>query len=86
MDAVDTDGDGNGDDQIRLTDNPAFDCCPGWDPDSFGLIFSSPDRDGNWEIYVTGVARTLAGGPPINITNNSAFDCCGRSWSTGAVP
>ena len=87
MVAADIDGDGNGDNQTRLTTNPAFDCCPGWDPASFGILFSSPDRDGNWEIYVTDIDRALAGGPPINIANNSTFDWlmdrCSLSISVG---
>ena len=69
MDAVDANGDGNGDNIVRLTDNGAFDCCPRWSPDRGSLVFFS-NRDSNNEIYV----MTITGDNPTNLTNNSGQD------------
>jgi len=51
MDATDDDGDGQGDNLRRLTDNAASDFSPTWSPDGKRIAFVS-NRDGNFEIYV----------------------------------
>ena len=70
MDAVDNDGDGNGDNQINLTDNSVTDVAPDFSPDGTKIAFAS-NRDNyyNYDIWVmdadgsdatrltTGVAR-----------------------------
>jgi TolB protein len=51
MDAVDDDGDGNGDNLRRLTNNTAVDSQVAWSPTGAKIAFHS-NRDGNSEIYV----------------------------------
>ena len=41
----------DGSNQIRITNNPAYDDQPKWSPDGSRIAFIS-DRDGNFEIYV----------------------------------
>jgi Tol biopolymer transport system component len=41
---------GDGNNQRRLTDNPANDLSPSWAPGNSAIVFSS-DRDGNWDLY-----------------------------------
>ena len=50
MDAVDIDGDGNGDNQTRLTNNPAHETTVGCTRDGTRIAFESA-RTGNAEIY-----------------------------------
>ena len=42
--------DQDGGNQVRLTNNPAYDDQPKWSPDGSKIVFMS-DRDGNFEIY-----------------------------------
>ena len=53
MDAVDSDGDGNGDNQINLTDNSVTDVDPDFSPDGTKIAFAS-NRDSyyNYDIWV----------------------------------
>ena len=69
MDAVDADGDGNGDNLRRLISSTAFDAYPEWSPDGSSLLFVS-DRDGNSEIYVANSDGT----DPVRLTSNAAVD------------
>lgn len=69
MDATDDDGDGQGDDLRRLTDNAASDSAPAWSPDGKKIAFSS-NRDGNNEIYV----MDADGSEQTNLTNHPAVD------------
>ncbi|MCH8310509.1 MAG: PD40 domain-containing protein [Chloroflexi bacterium] len=78
MDAVDSDGDGNGDNPTNISNNPANDGPTGWSPDSTRII-NSTDRDGNFELYV----MDADGGNPVRLTNNPALDGSG-TWSPGA--
>ena len=76
MDAVDSDGDGNGDNLIRFTTNPAADQSPAWSPDQNRIAFYSA-RDGNFEIYVMDAVDNDGDGNGdnlIRLTNNSAHD------------
>jgi dipeptidyl aminopeptidase/acylaminoacyl peptidase len=54
---------------LRLTNNPATDCCPDWSPDGTKVAFVSY-RDGNNEIYVAGAD----GANPTRLTFDPAFD------------
>jgi Tol biopolymer transport system component len=82
MDATDDDGDGQGDNLRRLTDNPASDFAPAWSPDGKKLAFTS-NRDGNNEIYLIDADVCDASAPPnpdcpdpevTRVTNNPASD------------
>ena len=67
MDAVDADGDGNGDNLVRLIDDPSVDASPDLSPDG-KIVFSSNRDHEDGEIYVadgSGVSR---------LTNNLAID------------
>jgi len=59
----------DGSNQIRLTNNPAYDDQPKWSPDSLKIAFMS-DRDGNFEIYT----MNADGSNQTRITNNPAAD------------
>jgi TolB protein len=69
MDATDDDGDGQGDNLRRLTDNTASESAPAWSPDGKKIAFSS-NRDGNNEIYV----MDADGSEQTNLTNHPAVD------------
>jgi Tol biopolymer transport system component len=70
MDAADEDGDHNGDNLRRLTDNAAVDDQPAWSPGGKKLAFHST-RDGNDEIYVLDAESA---NPARNLTNHPASD------------
>ena len=59
----------DGSDQIRLTNESAFDGSPSWSPDGSMIAFYS-DRDGNSEIYV----MNADGSGQMNLTNHPAED------------
>jgi Tol biopolymer transport system component len=59
----------DGGNQIRLTNNDAFDGDPAWSPDGSRIVFTST-RDGNEEIYVMNANGTNQ----TRLTNNSALD------------
>ena len=74
--------DADGDNQRRLTNNPADDRGPAWSPDGTRIVFMSM-RDGHiidfaptYEIYV----MDADGGNPQNLTNNPSDDRY-PSWS-----
>jgi TolB protein len=69
MDATDDDGDGQGDNLRRLTDNAASDFAPAWSPDHRKIAFTS-NRDGNNEIYEI----DADGAEARRLTNNPASD------------
>jgi Tol biopolymer transport system component len=59
----------DGSNQIRLTNNPAYDDQPKWSPDGSRIAFLS-DRDGNFEIYT----MNADGSAQTRLTNNPAAD------------
>ena len=59
----------DGSNQIRLTNNLAYDDQPKWSPDGTKIAFMS-DRDGNFEIYT----MNADGSGQTRITNNFAAD------------
>ncbi len=72
--------DSDGSNQVKLTNNPAFDWHPDWSPDGTKIVFHS-NRIGNEEIYV----MDADGSNLVNLTNNPAFDV-DPDWSLGIVP
>jgi TolB protein len=72
MDAFDRDGDGNGDNVIRLTTSPAGDAWPEFSPDGTKLAFGS-NRDGDVDVYTMNAAPENAQtNVPANRTNARA--------------
>jgi Tol biopolymer transport system component/subtilisin-like proprotein convertase family protein len=64
----------DGSNQVRLTNNSAWDSNAEWAADGQHIIFHS-FRTGNWEVYV----MNADGSNVVNLTNNSAFDGPGLS-------
>jgi Tol biopolymer transport system component len=76
MDAADRDGDGNGDNLTRLTNNAVTDQDPAYSPDGTKIAFETL-RDGNKEIYMMDAADRDGDGngdSPTRLTNNAAVD------------
>jgi dipeptidyl aminopeptidase/acylaminoacyl peptidase len=76
MDAADRDGDGNGDNPTRLTNNAAVDANPSFSPEGTKIAFETL-RDGNEEIYVMNAADRDGDGNgdnPTRLTNNAVTD------------
>jgi dipeptidyl aminopeptidase/acylaminoacyl peptidase len=74
MDATDLDGDGNGDNLAKLTDNTAvIDTFANFSPDGGQVAFTSR-RDGNFEIYVIKAAPEGPDNQALKITDNSQAD------------
>ena len=84
MDAVDLDGDGNGDNLTRLTTNAAEDAEPAFSPDGTKVVFQS-NRDGNSEIYAISADGT---GTPANLTNSPVVGERHPDWGrvSGSAP
>lgn len=59
----------DGSNQIRITNNPAYDDQPKWSPDGSKIVFMS-DRDSNFEIYT----MNADGSNQTRLTNNLAAD------------
>jgi len=69
MNAVDNDADGNGDNQLRLTNNSGEDSAPAWSPDETRIAFTS-ERDGNRDVY----RMSANGSNQVRLTKSSALD------------
>jgi Tol biopolymer transport system component len=67
MDANDDDGDGNGDNLRRLTDNGATESGPAWSPDGKKIVFASI-ADGDPDVYTMPADGS---DPPTNLTNEA---------------
>ena len=61
--------DADGTNQVRLTNNSAFDSEPNWSPDGTKIVFRS-DRDGNREVYVMNADGTNQ----TRLTNDAGRD------------
>ena len=70
MAAADSDGDGNGENPVRLTNNPTADTFANFSPDGKEVVFTSR-RDLNDELYVVSSDGT---GTPTRLTDNPAVD------------
>ena len=89
MEAEDVDGDGNGDNLVRLTTNGALDEWPSWSSDGNHILFSSL-RSGNFEVYQM---DPVDASPPdgngdnlVNINNTPLANETRPDWSPVAVP
>jgi Tol biopolymer transport system component len=76
MDTADTNSDGNGDNQINLTNNSVDDRVPAWSPDGSRIAFAT-NRDGNYEIYM----MKVDGSDLVNLTNRPANADYAPNWS-----
>ena len=72
MDAVDSDGDGNGENQINLTNDPAVDYQPDWSPDGTRISFISNREDGEYSLW-TVPAPQPAGSPTPGVALLGGF-------------
>ena len=75
MNAVDTNGDSNGDNQIRLTKHAADDDQPDWSPDGTRIAFESYRVDDSFgEIFVMKPRPEGRKNRPVNLTKSSGDD------------
>ena len=80
MDAIDSDGDGNGDNIIQVTNTIMIDHrAPEVSPDGSTIAFGS-FRDGNWDIFVMD-----SNGNETQVTDSPGNDTF-PDWSPGLVP
>jgi Tol biopolymer transport system component len=82
MDTADTDGDGNGDNLTRFTNNTVDDRSPAWSPDGTKIAFVRAGNGASNEVYVMRSSMDDPDGtpPPVNLTNNPASDT-DPNWS-----
>jgi TolB protein len=73
--------DGEGNNQLNITDNPANDRNPSWSPDGQSIAFVS-NRDGNDEIYV----MDADGNNQRRLTNNPVFGRTPAWFGTAKYP
>jgi Tol biopolymer transport system component len=73
--------DSDGNNLVRLTNNPAFDKEPAWSPDGNRIAFST-DRNGNFDIYVMSVKQSIAGNgiPAVLRLTTSPSEDLGPVW------
>jgi len=81
MDAVDVDGDGNGDNWARLTNSGGVDEWPSWSADGSLILFSSI-RSGNFEIYQMEPDGTNL----VNVNNTPLANETRPDWSPVPTP
>ena len=72
MDTVDSNGDGNGDNQTNLTNDPAMDYQPDWSPDGTQISFISNREDGEYSLW-TVPAPQPASAPTPGVALLGAF-------------
>ena len=77
METADTDDDQNGDNQINLTNNSAYDSFPTWSPDGSTIAFTTNQEGNNYEIYT----MKEDGSNPLNITNRPTSTDLAPNWS-----
>lgn len=81
MNAVDVDGDGNGDGLKRLTKHAADDDYPAWSPSGTKIAFETDRKDdGLAEIYMIKPKPESRKNRPVNLTRNPGDDFA-PSWS-----
>jgi Ca2+-binding RTX toxin-like protein len=75
MDGVDSDGDGNGDNQINVTNDPAsVDYQPDWSPDGSQISFISNRVDGEYSLWtIPAPAPQTASSPASGLALLSTF-------------
>ena len=64
MDAVDSDGDGNGDNQTNITNDPAVDYQPDWSPDGTQISFISNRGDGEYSLWTIPAPQPASSSTP----------------------
>ena len=78
MDAVDRNGDGNGDDLRRVTNSATTESQPVFSPDGTKLAFTGRQASNELEVFVANVDGT---GTPTNLTNNATSDDSSPAYS-----
>jgi pimeloyl-ACP methyl ester carboxylesterase len=64
MEAVDSDGDGNGENQTNLTNDPAVDYQPDWSPDGTQISFVSNREDGEYSLWTVPAPQPASSSTP----------------------
>jgi WD40 repeat protein/hemolysin type calcium-binding protein len=64
MEAVDSDGDGNGENQTNLTNDPAVDYQPDWSPDGTQISFVSNREDGEYNLWTVPAPQPASSSTP----------------------